>query len=359
LDGSFNESVIQSYAVFQVDPGRSETCNVGTLQHAADLNHVDLKYAVTVIPKRETQATAPDGMSAACNCQNDVYSVQLSWKLPENFSEIRLMISPVTVAGDVLPIGLTTSIIEDHIQNTAVSTTVGSTGEASTKIEGSLSMQVSNASEFVANPKVKSAIAKGIADTVNVPAPWVAVELTASTLLGNGDRRLQGVGTVLVNYVITIPSSAAGQNTGSASSVLSSLQNAQPAALTSAVTAALDESVGAGAFNVVVTAISPPTVRAPGTTTTISPRSGGTRAVPNEEEEETSNAGAVAGIVIAVLVGCLCCCAVAALVGKIVHDRRQAAVQVYEINEVRGNEVSELRGAAAGHDAPPDVLEDL
>jgi len=354
LDGNFNESVIQSYAVFQVDPGRSETCNVGAPQHTADLNHVDLQYALSVIPKRAVQVRAPDGMSAGCNCLNDVYSVPLSWKLPADLSTVRLMISPVTAAGDVLPVGLTTGIIEDS----AVSTTMDSAGGMSTTIEGSMEMQVSNASAFVSNPQVKVAIAKGIADTAGVPAQWVSVQLQLQTRrLGIGIRKLQGAGTVLVNYVITVPASAAGQNSSSSvSNVLSSLQNAQPAALTAAVTSALNEQVGTGAFDVQVTNVSAPIVRSSGATaTTVMPTAAPSKArekPAEEEEEDESNSGAVAGIVVGVLLALCCCCVIAAVVGKVMYDKRQAAaVQVYEINEVHVND--DLRGAAAGQDVPP------
>jgi len=349
LDGNFNESVIEGYAVFQVDPDRSQTCNVGNLQHSADLNHVDLQYALSVIPKRGAQAKALDGMSAACNCHNDIYSVQLSWKLPDDLSSVRLMISPVTAAGDVLPVGLTTGIVEDS----AASTTARSTAGMSTTIEGSLSMDVSNASAFVANPQVKLAVAKGIANTAGVPAEWVDVELQLQRRrLGSGVRKLQGVGTVLVNYAITVPAGAASQGQDTASSVLSSLQSTSPAAMTAAVTDALNERVGNGAFEVVVTAMSPPSVRASGTTTTLSQRSGGARAIPTGEVEDEERKGGffvVVGIFVSVVTLCICCIIAAC----VIKGRNPPAVQVYEINDVRSSEENDLRGAAAGQDAPP------
>jgi len=346
LDGKFNESIIQSYAVFQVDPDRSQTCNAGTLQHAADLNHVDLQYALLVAPKREAQATASDGMSASCSCQDDVYSLQVSWRLPQGLSAVRLMISPVTTAGDVLPLGLTTGVIEDFV------VTTGPPGRASTTVEGSLSMQVSNAAAFVTDPQVKLAVADGIATQFGVPRAWVEVDLQlVDRRLGVGTRRLQGDGTVQVNYIISVPATADAQGAQSVSSIVSSIEDTQPAAITATMTNAISSRLGTDSFSVAVTNISPPTVHTIATTPAPSPAAsqgrGGIHVGPIEAEDDTDNTGVVVGAVVGTLLVLCCCFVVAAVVGNFIYNRSTA--KVYEINE--------LRDAAAQQDLPPGPLQ--
>jgi len=235
-------------------------------------------------------------------------------------------------------------------------TSVTHPSRESTRVEGSLSMQVSNASAFVINPQVKLALAEGIAKGFGVPASWVDVDLLLGSMrLGVGIRKLQGEGTVVVSYVITVPATADAQDASIISSIVSSIQNAQPAALTVVMTNALSAHLGTGAFDIVVTNIAAPIVHAPATNPATTPAASQgrdvTRDAQSEAEEVTDNTGVVVGAVVAALLVLCCCCVIIAVVGNIVYKGRET--RVCEISEVRDNEANELRNAASLQDLPP------
>lgn len=318
--GKFNESIIRGYAIFQVDADRGQVCSVGSNEHANDLKHVDLSQAIKEVPKRTSQDVAADGEDVCC--VDNVYSETLSWTLPAGVSAVRLMISPVTTEGDVLPLGLTTGIMEDS--TTPVTTTaapVTTTTLPKARIVGKIVMQVADVAAFMADPTVKTAMAASIASMAGpgVKPEWVTVIITAARRLrGLNDeeykRRLAG-GGVNIEYTIDIPQGA----TVEASSITNAIKSTSPAAFLATVKA---ELTAAGSTQT-VTSVESISAEEVDLTGTPKPRA----AAPVVEEDDGAP---VAGIVIGVLVAVFCVCGLAGA-GFWYYKKQQSGPEEVEV----------------------------
>lgn len=299
-EGQFNESLIKSYAIFQVDADSGQVCSVGDGQHADGLKHVDLQQALMEVPKRASgDARAPDGAASHCMCPTELYSAEVSWQMPSGVSEVRLMVSPVTTAGEVLPLGVTTGVVTDV-----------STAKPVARVTGSMTLTVANASAFISDPKAKQGIANSIAQTAGVPSQFVTVTLSiARRLRGvydmDDERRLSS--GVKVDFSIDIPEGS----TVSADTVHNNVANTQPEAFKAIVNnqlSALGSQQAIESVSPIVASqvsLTPAPTPAPVPSTPAPPpKSRGTPVV--EEEDDTP----VAGIVVGVLVGICCLCGV-------------------------------------------------
>lgn len=95
----------------------------------------------------------------------------------------------------------------------------------------------------------KLAVAKGIANTTGVPAPYVDVDLTVDPLR----RRLRASSVsqgsvVAVTYVVSVGADAPVSVTAMGEDVSSKLDATNSGAIGDAISASVDESLGAGSF---------------------------------------------------------------------------------------------------------------
>mmetsp|Transcript_28356 Transcript_28356/g.61903 ORF Transcript_28356/g.61903 Transcript_28356/m.61903 type:complete len:171 (+) Transcript_28356:3-515(+) len=121
-------------------------------------------------------------------------------------------------------------------------------------VTGSLTMNVSNPAAFIADPKVKLAIAVAMAKKAGVASSRVIVTLS----LQEGrrlDNHLEGgsaSGEVLVSYRITVPASSAS----SAQTIREDLSATSPEAMTTLIVEAMAEEGISESYTVAVLVIS-------------------------------------------------------------------------------------------------------
>jgi len=132
---------------------------------------------------------------------------------------------------------------------------------ATFSVTGSMRMAVSNAQNFVDNPGAKSSIQAGIADVSNVPAEYVDVDLAVQ---GN-TRRLAATQIIsqqalLVTYAITVDGDAPAAVTVTGEEVSVKLQSENTELIGSAISAKVEESFGAGVFDLSLQAVNVPDV---------------------------------------------------------------------------------------------------
>jgi len=215
-------------------------------------------------------------------------------------------------------------------------------------------MQISNASGFMSDPGARTAVAEGLASMIGVPTDWVNVVLQflSRRLHGVTPRILQDNRNVRMSYTITIPDTL--QSTGILTNVTSALTNARPADVTSSISAALTQSVGAGAYTVIVSQMSTLVISTstdPATTSTAHSRGAIPHTAQSEEDGDSRNTGlAVIISIFVILVVCACCGIVIVLV--YVYRKRGEDGVVYEIGQ---HDASELRAAAAQNEHYPQV----
>jgi len=326
-EGKFNESLIQGYAIFQVDADRGQTCSAGSKQHANDLKHVELNSSlVPMIPKRSNQSgVAEDGSQAGCSTCANVYSKSISWQLPSGVSSVRLMVSPVTDKGEVLHLGLTTGIVIDKspAPTPAQPSPLPAPPPATTpakRIVGKIVMTVADVDAFIKDPKVKQGLQNSIATTAGVQASYVTVILTAGRRLrgpqDEPEKRRLAAGAVNVDYTINIPAGAAV----SAANVQNAMATVTPAAFQAVVNGELQKL---GSTQVVqgVQSITAKEVAVGGATRSIA---------TDDDDDDGLSGGAIAGIVIGVLLG-VCC--IAAVVGGGIwyHMKQQSGPQEIDV----------------------------
>jgi len=263
---------------------------------------VDLKQALKEVPKRTTQSEAPDGADAGCGCVDSVYSETLTWELPVGVSAVRLMVSPVTTEGDVLPLGLTTGIVQDATVNTTTTAVPVPTTTTLPKarIQGKIKMTVPDVQAFISDPKVKTAMANSIAEMAGVPADYVTVIITAARRLrGWHDeeyKRRLAAGGVNIDYTIDIPQGSSVE----ASALESKVQNTQPTAFLAIV----NKQLTAVGSNMAVTSVESITAEQ----VAVGPATPKPRTVTVKEDDDGAP---VAGIVIGILAAVCCVCGLA------------------------------------------------
>jgi len=340
--GEFNESIIRSYAIFQVDADRGQVCSQGSDQHSHDLTHVDLQQALKEVPKRSNQALAPDGSASECMCRNDIYSTQVSWQLPDGVSAVRLMVSPVTTEGEVLPLGLTTGIVQDVLPTTTTAKAGATTTVAKlmpkSRIVGNIVMKVENVQAFISDPVVKQGIKNSVASMAGVPASYVTVTLTAARRLRGlndeaDERRLQTAGSVNVEFTIDIP---AGAST-SASSVQNSIASTQPAVFKNLVN---NKLAILGSSQVIESVAQIEAKEVP-----VGPPEPLARSV--NQDDEGKDGARIAGIVVGVLAAACCCCGMLGAGIWYYRKKQQGPVEIEvqprTVNVLPGHELQQPR----------------
>lgn len=131
-----------------------------------------------------------------------------------------------------------------------------------------MKLSVPNVQAFISDPKVATAIGKGIAEAIKVDASWVVAKLSAGRRLDSQTeghmRRLQG-GTVVVTYTITVPPGAAVTPTA----IEKTLSKSDAAAvLTADINKEMEKAGFTGAaYTVKVDSVTAPTVVSSPTTT--------------------------------------------------------------------------------------------
>jgi len=321
--GKFNEAIIRGYAIFQVDADRGQSCSPGSDQHSDDLKHVDLNNSLVEIPKRSNQSQAADGSEKGCGACPNVYSTTVNWQMPSGVTAVRLMVSPVTDAGEVLPLGLTTGIVTDVTVPPTQAPMPAPTTATSPKgrIVGKIVMKVANVIAFINDSKVNQGMQNSIASMAKVLPSYVKVTLSAARRLrGPHDeadgRRLQA-GKVNVDFTIDIPAGA----TVSASAVQSNIAKVEPAAFKAIVNKEL-QKLGSNQvieevknIEAMEVAVVPP---------------GGSSRVIATDDDDNDDGRRIAGIVVGVLVG-VCC--IVTVVGASVwcYKKQQPGRQEVEV----------------------------
>jgi len=292
----------------------------------------------------------------------------------------------VTADGYALPIGLESALVQDYFTTTTVTTTSATTTSATTTsrttvttttssatstvtnttntttttrttttstaepaavIRGSMELDLgtANVTEFAADPEVKDAVARSLAQHLGVPAEYLEVILTVVPErrldpVSDGARRLSG-GKVRVDYIIRLPVDAPA-TVSDAATITSQLQAATASSeMTELISSSVDEVAGAGRYTVTVAAMSVPTVeifQAETSTTTAT-------AAPSTSQAEEGGSGA--GVAVGATLGTLSAVGLGAGVGYYLWRRNQPdsdAVQPYKVQD------DALRGAGEADD---------
>lgn len=124
---------------------------------------------------------------------------------------------------------------------------------AAFSVLGSMKIIASEPERLVSSPGAQLAVAKGIANATGIPAPYVDVDLTVDALR----RRLRASstgqgGVVSVTYVVSVGGDAPASITTTGEDVSSKLDGANVAVIGAAISASVDESLGAGSFALAV-----------------------------------------------------------------------------------------------------------
>jgi len=130
-------------------------------------------------------------------------------------------------------------------------------------VTGKMELSVSDPDGFIANAEAKAAVRRACATLAGVPESYITVMLSR-TNAGGSLRRLS-TGSVLVIYSISIPEGEGVSVTGL--QVQTSLAGWSAMQINDAISLEVDASVGNGAYSIVVTSVSPPSLTIAVTTT--------------------------------------------------------------------------------------------
>lgn len=197
----------------------------------------------------------------------------------------------------------------------------------------------------MSDPGARTAVAQGLASMIGVPTDWVNVVLQLISRRLLTARILQGNGNVRMSYTITIPDTL--QSTGILTNVTSTLTNARPADVTASISAALTQSVGAGAYSVVVSQMSTPVISTSATTSAAHSRGAIPPTAQSEEDGDSRNTGLAVIITIFVILLVCACCGIVIVLVYVYRKRGEQEGVVYEIGQPGQHDASELRAAAS------------
>jgi len=260
-NGEINEGNITSYRIYWT-------------------NSVDQKLGAALA------SVTKQGIVAVC-CQPGTYNVSLmSVQIPD--TAVRFTVLPVDSNGWEVPLGESTATVSDWSlpttttmtqTDTTVTTVTGTSVTVTTPaptpapvpvqvadvtIAGTMEMTVNNPTAFIQDPQVEIGIKNGIAEIAGVSANYINVTLSVARrleeVLGGGLRRqLQSAGSVIVNYIITVPPSAGIADPGT--TVTNALASQSTSAVTSIIQQKVNTATGSStAYTVDVTSIPTPTV---------------------------------------------------------------------------------------------------
>lgn len=125
-------------------------------------------------------------------------------------------------------------------------------------------MSVSDVDAFVKSEDARAAVTKGIANVTGLPEEYVDVDLSVEV----ERRRLRAVdshqsGVVRVTYAISVDGDAPESVTITGDEVGAKLNAANSANIQDAITSSIDESMGAGTFELSVQQVSEPNLETP------------------------------------------------------------------------------------------------
>jgi len=209
------------------------------------------EYGLSLYPNTtSTAGKYPTEMTGCGDLGSPSFQYQ-SWTMPQ-----------CTKVGD-LASSAATAVIQ--------SLTTGGTA-ASTRLSGSMNMNVANPQAAVSDNAFKAAVEAGIAQTCGVPTSYVTASLSVARRLNDIDRRLAGA--IKVDYTVDVPATSSV----TAATAKGALESATTATLTSNIKTKLSSATLANASNAEVTVTSKaalqssvlPTNGAPeGTTTSV------------------------------------------------------------------------------------------
>jgi len=170
-----------------------------------------LDNSIAFIPKATSAAHAGADVDpfTNCGCPEAAYSVEVEAALPsaaDYGDAFVFMVAPVLPDGEVVPIGVSSSLLQD----VTVSTTTTTTREyAVVTLTGEISASVSDCEAYIANAQVQEAWDATIVELAQCPEEWVETALSCvGGALTEGERILtEEPGNLLVEYTIEIPSS--------------------------------------------------------------------------------------------------------------------------------------------------------